>query len=51
MTTLVQAVSWLSASTNIEAETLKILTILSGTGLFVSLLCAAYGLDLGAEFF
>jgi hypothetical protein len=51
MTAFVQAISWLSASTNIEIETLKMLAILSGAGLFVSLLCVAYGLDLGAEFF
>jgi hypothetical protein len=51
MTAFVQAISWLSASTTIETETLKMLAILSGAGLFVSLLCVAYGLDLGAEFF
>jgi hypothetical protein len=51
MTALVQTISRLSASTNIETETLKMLAMLSGLGLFVSLLCAAYGLDLGAEFF
>jgi hypothetical protein len=51
MTAFVQAISWLSVSTNIETETLKMLAILSGAGLFVSLLCVAYGLDLGAEFF
>jgi hypothetical protein len=51
MTVLVQAIARVSAGTNIETETLKMLAILSGAGLFVSLLCAAYGLDLGAEFF
>jgi hypothetical protein len=51
MTALVQAISWLSASTNIETETLKSVAILSGAGLFVSLLCVTYGLDFGAEFF
>ena len=51
MTALVQAISRLSAGTNVETETLKTLAMLSGAGLFVSLLYAAYGLDLGAEFF
>ena len=51
MTALVQAISRLSATTNIETETLKMLAIFSGTGLLVSVLFAAYGLDLGAEFF
>jgi hypothetical protein len=51
MAALVQALSRLSVSTNVETETLKMLAIFSGAGLFVSLLCAAYGLDLGAEFF
>lgn len=51
MTSLVQAISRLSASTNIENETLKRLAIFCGAGPCVSLLCAACGLDLGAEFF
>jgi hypothetical protein len=46
MTALVQVISRLSA-----AETLKKLAMLGGAGLFVPLVCAAYGLDLGAEFF
>jgi len=50
MIALVQAISWLSASTNIETETLKMLAIFSGAGLFVSILFAAYGLDLGRSF-
>jgi hypothetical protein len=51
MTALVQAISWLSASKDIETETLKTLAMLSGVGLLFSLICVAYGLDLGAEFF
>jgi len=52
MTALVQAISRLSASANIETETtLKMLAILSGSGRCLSLFCATYGLDLGAEFF
>jgi hypothetical protein len=51
MTTLVQAISRLSADANIEIETLKTLAMLGGAGLFVPLACAAYGLDLGAYFF
>jgi hypothetical protein len=51
MTALVQAISRLSASTNIETETLKMIAIFSGAGLFVSLLCATYGLDLSPGFF
>jgi hypothetical protein len=51
MTALVQAISRLSAKTNIETEILKVLAIFSGVGLLVSLICVAYGLDLGAEFF
>jgi hypothetical protein len=47
----VQAISRLSATTNIETETLKMLAIFSGAGLLVSILFAAGGLDLGAEFF
>ena len=51
MAALVQALSRLSASTNVETETLKVLAILSGAGLFVSILFASYGLDLTPEFF
>jgi hypothetical protein len=51
MAALVQAISRLTANTNIETETLKMFAIFSGAGLLVSLVCAAYGLDLGAEFF
>jgi hypothetical protein len=51
MTALVQALSRLSASTDVETETLKLLAILSGAGLFVSILFATYGLDLSPGFF
>lgn len=51
MAALVQVLSRLSATTNIETETLKMLAIFSGVGLLVSILFAAFGLDLGAEFF
>ena len=51
MTALVQAISRLSANTNIETETLKMLAIFSGAGLFVSILFATYGLDLSPGFF
>jgi hypothetical protein len=51
MAALVQVLSRLSATTNIETETLKMLAIFSGTGLLVSILFAACGLDVGAEFF
>ena len=51
MTALVQAFSRLSASTNIQTETLKVLTAFCCAGLVVSLLCATYGLDLSSSFF
>jgi hypothetical protein len=51
MTTLVQAFSRLSATTNIETETLKLLAVFCCAGLVVSLLCATYGLDLSPGFF
>jgi hypothetical protein len=51
MTALVQALSWLSAKTNIETETLKMVAIFSSVGLFFSLICVIYRLDLGVEFF
>ncbi|MGB6436979.1 MAG: hypothetical protein WBF59_23465 [Bradyrhizobium sp.] len=52
MAALIRAFSTLSiTTTNLETENLKMLAIFSGAGLFASLLCAAYGLDLGAEFF
>jgi hypothetical protein len=51
MTALVQALSRISASTNVEAETLKVLGLFCGAGLVVSLLFATYGLDLSPGFF
>ena len=51
MAALVQVLSRLSATTSIETETLKMLAIFSGAGLLASVLFAACGLDLGAEFF
>jgi hypothetical protein len=51
MPVLVQALFRLSASTNVEAETLKLLAILSGAGLVASILFAAYDLDLSPAFF
>jgi hypothetical protein len=51
MAALVQALSRLSASTNVETETLKLLAIFCGAGLFVWILFATYGLDLSPGFF
>jgi hypothetical protein len=51
MAAFVQALSRLSVDTNVETDTLKVLAILSGAGLFVSILFASYGLDLGPGFF
>ncbi|MBV9065925.1 MAG: hypothetical protein JO004_09195 [Methylobacteriaceae bacterium] len=51
MTALNQALSRLSAATDIEIETLKVLAIFCGVGLVVSLLCAAWGIDLSPGFF
>jgi hypothetical protein len=51
MTALVQAFSRLTASTNIEADTLKVLAAFCCAGLAVSFLCATYGLDLSLGFF
>ena len=51
MTALVQAFSRLSATRNIQTETLKVLTAFCCAGLVVSLLCGTYGLDLGPGFF
>jgi hypothetical protein len=45
MTALVQAISRFAAATSIETETLKVLAIFCGAGLFLSLLCMTYGLD------
>jgi hypothetical protein len=52
MTALVQALYRLSVtSSNPEIETLKLLAILCDIGVFVSILCASYGLDLSPGFF
>ena len=51
MTALVQAFSRLSATTNIETETLKVLAAFCCAGLVASLLCATWGLDLSPGFF
>ena len=50
MTALAQALSRASG-TQIGAETLRIVAMFSGVGLFVSLLFASYGMDLSAAFF
>jgi hypothetical protein len=50
MTALVQALSRFG-STDVETETLKLLAIFCGAGLFVSILFATYGLDLSPGFF
>jgi hypothetical protein len=51
MTALAQALSRLSAATNIEIETLKAIAVFCGVGLLISLLCMTYGLDLSPGFF
>jgi hypothetical protein len=51
MAALVQAFSRLSGSTNVETETLKLLAIFCGAGLFVSILFATCGLDLSTGYF
>jgi hypothetical protein len=51
MTALVQALSRISASTNIETEALKVVAAFCCAGLLVSLLCMTYGLDLSPGFF
>ena len=50
MAALVQALSRFG-STDVETETLKLLAIFCGAGLFVSILFATYGLDLSPGFF
>jgi hypothetical protein len=40
-----------ASGTDIDLQTLKILAIFCGAGLFVSLLFASYGLDLSPGFF
>jgi hypothetical protein len=51
MTALIQALSRFSNTSNIETETLKLLAMFCGAGLFISLLFASYGLDLSPGFF
>jgi hypothetical protein len=50
MTALVQAFSRLSATTNIETETLKVIAAFCCAGLAASVLCATCGLDLSRAF-
>jgi hypothetical protein len=50
MTALVQAFSRSSGS-ELGTETLKVVAVFCGAGLFVSLLLASYGLDLSPGFF
>jgi hypothetical protein len=51
MAALVQAISRLSGSTDLETETLKVLALFCGAGLLVSIVLATYGLDLSPGFF
>jgi hypothetical protein len=51
MTALVQVLSRFSTSSNPEIEVLKLLAILCGIGLSVSIIFAAFGLDLSGGFF
>jgi hypothetical protein len=51
MTALVQALSRISASSNPEIEVLKMLAILCGIGLCVSIVFVAFGLDLSPGLF
>ncbi len=39
------------SGTQVDVETVKTIAMFCGVGLFVSLLAASYGLDLGAGFF
>jgi hypothetical protein len=50
MTALVQAF-YRASHTETEIDMLKMVTLFCGAGLFVSLLCATYGLDLSPGFF
>jgi hypothetical protein len=50
MTELVQALSRFGG-TNVEIETLKLLSIFCGAGLLISIVFATYGLDLSPGFF
>lgn len=51
MAALVQTLSRLSASTNVETETLKLIAAFCGAGLLISVVMATYGLDLSPGFF
>jgi hypothetical protein len=51
MTTIARALARAFPGTQVEIETLKAIAMLCGAGLFVSLLLAAYGLDLSPGFF
>jgi hypothetical protein len=50
MTALVHALSQ-AFGTDADTESLKIVTIFSGLGLLISLLCVLYGLDLSPGVF
>jgi hypothetical protein len=50
MAALVQAFSQLGG-TDVETETLKLIAIFCGAGLFVSIMYATYGVDLSPGFF
>jgi hypothetical protein len=51
MTALAKAFFRVFPGTNVGFETLKVLMIFGGVGLFVSLLLATNGLDMSAGFF
>jgi hypothetical protein len=51
MATIARALARAFPGTQVEIEALKTIAMLCGAGLFVSLLVAAYGVDLGPGFF
>jgi hypothetical protein len=51
MTVLAQAFTRFSTNSNPETETLKMLAVLCGARLLISIVLAACGLDLGVEYF
>jgi len=51
MAAIARALARAFPETRIEVETLKIIAMFCGVGLFVLLLSATYGLDLSAGFF
>jgi hypothetical protein len=51
MTVLAQAFTRFSTNSNPETETLKMLAVLCGAGLLISIVLAACSLDLGVEYF